>query len=52
VFEKVVDGEADVQLLIKLPELKTLVAQNLVFNNMHHFIPRRTRMPARDEAPG
>jgi glyoxylase-like metal-dependent hydrolase (beta-lactamase superfamily II) len=38
VFEKVVDGEADVQLLIKLPELKTLVAQDLVFNNMHHFI--------------
>jgi glyoxylase-like metal-dependent hydrolase (beta-lactamase superfamily II) len=38
VFEKVVDGEADVQLLIKLPELKTLIVQDLIFNNMHHFI--------------
>src|ERR1700704_597487 len=38
VFEKVVDGEADVQLLIKLPELKTLIVQDLIYNNMHHFI--------------
>jgi glyoxylase-like metal-dependent hydrolase (beta-lactamase superfamily II) len=38
VFEKVVNGEADVQLLIKLPELKTLIVQDLMFNNMHHFI--------------
>jgi len=40
VFEKVLDGEADVQLLIKLPELKTLIAQDLIFNDMHHFIGR------------
>jgi glyoxylase-like metal-dependent hydrolase (beta-lactamase superfamily II) len=38
VVEKVVDGEADVQLLIKLPELKTLIVQDLIYNNMHHFI--------------
>jgi len=38
VFEKVLDGEADVQLLIKIPELKTLVVQDLIFNNMHHFV--------------
>jgi glyoxylase-like metal-dependent hydrolase (beta-lactamase superfamily II) len=38
VFEKVINGEADVQLLIKLPELKTLIVQDLIFNNMHHFI--------------
>jgi glyoxylase-like metal-dependent hydrolase (beta-lactamase superfamily II) len=37
-YEKVVDGEADTQLLIKLPELKTLIVQDLVFNNSHHFI--------------
>jgi len=38
IYEKVVDGEADVQLLIKVPELKALIVQDLVFNNSHHFI--------------
>jgi hypothetical protein len=38
VFQKVLDGEADVQLLIKVPELKTLIVQDLDYNNMHHFI--------------
>jgi glyoxylase-like metal-dependent hydrolase (beta-lactamase superfamily II) len=38
VFQKVLDGEADVQLLIKVPELKTLFVQDLDYNNMHHFI--------------
>jgi glyoxylase-like metal-dependent hydrolase (beta-lactamase superfamily II) len=38
VFEKVLDGEADVQLLVKLPELKTLIVQDLIYNNTHHFI--------------
>jgi glyoxylase-like metal-dependent hydrolase (beta-lactamase superfamily II) len=38
VFEKVLDGEADVQLLVKLPELKALVVQDLIYNNTHHFI--------------
>ncbi len=38
VFQKVLDGEADVQLLVKLPELKTLIVQDLDYNNMHHFI--------------
>jgi glyoxylase-like metal-dependent hydrolase (beta-lactamase superfamily II) len=38
VFEKVVNGEADVQLLIKLPELKVLIVQDLIYNNAHHFI--------------
>lgn len=38
VFEKVLDAEADVQLLIKLPELKTLIVQDLSYNNQHHFI--------------
>jgi glyoxylase-like metal-dependent hydrolase (beta-lactamase superfamily II) len=38
VYERVLDGEADVQTLIKLPQLKTLIVQDLVFNNLHHFI--------------
>jgi Metallo-beta-lactamase superfamily len=38
VYEKVADGEADVQLLVKVPEIKTLIVQDLVYNNMHHFI--------------
>jgi glyoxylase-like metal-dependent hydrolase (beta-lactamase superfamily II) len=38
VYERVVNGEADVQLLVKVPELKTLIVQDLVYNNMHHFI--------------
>lgn len=37
-FEKVVNAEAGVQLLIKLPELNTLIAQDLVYNDVHLFI--------------
>jgi glyoxylase-like metal-dependent hydrolase (beta-lactamase superfamily II) len=38
IYERVLDGEADVQLVVKIPEIKTLVVQDLVYNNMHHFI--------------
>lgn len=37
-FEKVLSAEAPVQLLIKFPELGTLVAQDLVYNNAHLVI--------------
>jgi metal-dependent hydrolase (beta-lactamase superfamily II) len=37
-FVKIVNAEAQVQLLIKLPELGTLVAQDLVYNNVHLVI--------------
>lgn len=37
-FEKVMNAEAPVQLLIKFPELGTLVAQDLVYNNCHLVI--------------
>jgi glyoxylase-like metal-dependent hydrolase (beta-lactamase superfamily II) len=37
-FERVLDGEADVQLVTRLPQLQTLIVQDLVYNNMHHFI--------------
>jgi hypothetical protein len=37
-FEKVLDAEAGVQLLIKIPEINTLVTQDLVYNHVHLFI--------------
>lgn len=37
-YRKVRDAEAGVQLLIRLPEVKTLVAQDLIYNNAHLFI--------------
>lgn len=37
-FEKVADAEAGIQLLIKLPQLQTLICQDLVFNNAHFFL--------------
>jgi glyoxylase-like metal-dependent hydrolase (beta-lactamase superfamily II) len=37
-FVKVSNAEAQVQLLIKFPELGTLVAQDLVYNNVHLVI--------------
>jgi glyoxylase-like metal-dependent hydrolase (beta-lactamase superfamily II) len=37
-FEMVPNAEAPVQLLIKFPELGTLVAQDLVYNNCHLVI--------------
>jgi len=38
IFEKVLDAEAGVQLLIKLPEQNVLIAQDLVFNKIHLFL--------------
>ncbi len=38
VFEKVVDAEAGVQLLIKIPELEILIGQDLFFKDTHLFI--------------
>lgn len=38
VYQKVIDAEAGVQLLIKLPAQKTLIAQDLIFTNTHLFI--------------
>jgi glyoxylase-like metal-dependent hydrolase (beta-lactamase superfamily II) len=38
VFEKIIDAEADVQMLVRLPELNTLVMQDMIYNNQHHFI--------------
>jgi len=38
IFEKVADAEAGVQLLIKIPELKVLIGQDLFFNDAHLFI--------------
>ena len=38
VFEKVVDAEAGIQLLIKIPELKTVIGQDLFFKDTHLFI--------------
>jgi len=37
-YEKVLNAEAEVQLLIKLPEPGTLLAQDLVYNNVHLVI--------------
>ena len=37
IFSKVMNGEAHTQLLIKIPSINTLVAQDLVFNNVHLF---------------
>lgn len=37
-FVRIEAGEAGEQLLIKLPELQTMVAQDLVYNNVHLFI--------------
>ncbi len=37
-FEKVDEAEAGVQLLIKLPELAVMIAQDIAFNNVHMFI--------------
>jgi len=49
VFEKVLDGEADVQVVVKLPEIKTLIVQDLVYNNLHHFIGQNR--PASEALP-
>ncbi len=39
VFEKiVVPGEASSQLIVKLPELSTIIVQDFVFNNTHAFL--------------
>jgi len=38
IFEKVLDAEAGVQLLIKMPSLKIVIAQDLVYNQVHLFI--------------
>ena len=38
IFEKVKDAEAGVQLLIKIPELKVLIGQDLFYNDAHLFI--------------
>ncbi len=37
-FKKIKNAESTNQLLIKLPELKILIAQDLVFNNVHLFL--------------
>lgn len=37
-YQRVGAAEADVQLLIRLPEIKTLVVQDLVYNNVHLFV--------------
>ncbi len=41
-FERLVDGEAAEQLLIKLPELHVLIVQDLAFNNLHLFMGNNT----------
>lgn len=41
-FTKVTDAEAPVMLLLELPDVKTLVAQDLVYNNVHLFIGEKT----------
>jgi glyoxylase-like metal-dependent hydrolase (beta-lactamase superfamily II) len=38
VFKKVVDAEAGVQLVIKIPKLKVLIGQDLFFKDTHLFI--------------
>lgn len=40
-FEKVLDAEAGVQLLIKIPAVKTLVCQDIVYNDTHLFIGQK-----------
>jgi glyoxylase-like metal-dependent hydrolase (beta-lactamase superfamily II) len=42
VFEKSVDNEAAVSLVIKLPEAKAYIAQDIVYNKTHLFISGST----------
>ncbi len=36
-FERLIDGEAEEQLVIKLPDLGVLIVQDLVYNKAHLF---------------
>ncbi|NLR59266.1 MBL fold metallo-hydrolase [Chitinophaga polysaccharea] len=38
VFEKAIDNEAAVSLVIKIPAAKTYIAQDIVYNHIHLFI--------------
>lgn len=42
VFEKSTDNEAQVSLVIKIPEAKTYIAQDIVYNKTHLFISGST----------
>ncbi len=37
-FEKVKNSEADFQLLIMLKDIETIIAQDIVYNNVHLFL--------------
>ena len=41
-FKELKDGEAGQQLLIKLPDLNTLIVQDLVYNNLHSYLANNT----------
>ncbi len=41
-FEKIENAEADVQLLIKIPEVNTLIMQDLIYNGVHAFVGNNT----------
>ena len=42
IFEKSTDNEAQVSLVIKLPEAKTYIAQDILYNKTHLFISGNT----------
>ena len=41
-YERLTDAEGDVHLLIKLPEARTVIVQDLAFNNVHLFLGNNT----------
>lgn len=41
-FTKIADAEASLMLLIELPDLKTLVAQDLLYNGVHLYTGEKT----------
>jgi len=40
-FQKVLKAESTIHLMIRLPEINTLIAQDLLYNNVHLFIGQR-----------
>ncbi|NJD17789.1 MAG: MBL fold metallo-hydrolase [Gemmatimonadetes bacterium] len=41
-FSEVTEAESTIALVIELPEVKTLVAQDLVYNHVHMFVGEKT----------